>query len=380
MYLRLKPDSPLALTLEALGEAGDAGMTKSAIADVFGEKGGDAFIRKVASHTDNVATKLNFWDEGESVTSARYVDVSPPAAHVTVDRADLVGGMPHQPQAGPEGATIVWCDAPPLINPMDNFDKPTWYERMRVMTMRGKHTSLQGPPGVGKDTAVQQLAALEKQPLVTLGGEGSFQKWDLAGQAEIAAGTSYWESAEYATAVVKGYWVLLTEINAAYPDALMYLNPQLAPPYTINIKGRAYPVHPNFRLFVSYNYGLAGTQPPPASLKDRFHPIKMGFFTKPQLRKRLECWRLPVEDGMDFDAWQWGETIVNYGIAMWAKHESGGLSYQITTRRLIDAIDLMLEPELNYENDVKRALRHSVLEAIDNPHEAQTAADVLRSV
>jgi hypothetical protein len=378
MYLRLKPDSPLTRAIEALGEAGDEGLPKSAIAEVFGEKGGDAFIRKVAGHTDNLVTKCNFWSEGESVTSARYVDVNPPAAHVTVDKVDLAGAA--MPQGGPPEATrIVWCDAPPLIDPMENFDKPTWYDRMRVMTKRGKHTSLQGPPGVGKDTAVQQLAALEKQPLVTLGGEGSFQKWDLAGQAEIAHGTSFWESAEYATAVVKGYWVLLTEINAAYPDALMFINPQLAPPNVINIKGRAYPVHKNFRLFVSYNYGLAGTQPPPASLKDRFFPIKMGFFTGPQLRKRLECWRLPSNE-LEYESYAWGQTIVNFGLSMWAKHEQGGLAYQITTRRLIDAIDLMLEPDLNYDGDVKRALRHAVLEAIDNPHEAQTAADVLRAV
>lgn len=163
-----------------------------------------------------------------------------------------------------------WPDTPSILMPMANFDEPSWYANMRAMVQCGSHIALEGPPSVGKDTAVEQLAAEIGVPLVTIGGDGGFRTKDLVGAQQIVNGTSFYDVGDYVAAAVNGWWVLLTEVNAADPSALMYINRQLAAPYVVNIGGKSFPVHPNFRLFVTYNHGLAGTKPLPQSFKDRF--------------------------------------------------------------------------------------------------------------
>jgi MoxR-like ATPase len=246
---------------------------------------------------------------------------------------------------------------------------------MKAMVARGKHIALSGPPGVGKDTAVIQLAAEEGRPLVTIGGDAGFRRRDLVGTPHIANGSSYFEVAEYAAAVVNGWWVLLTEVNAADADALMFINAQLASPYIVTVSGKAYPVHPDFRLFVSYNPGLTGTKPLPQSFKDRFFSVKVPFFSFTQLKSILQAHGMPEADSINNEAWP--NMIVRFGIQMWDAYTRGQMRYQITTRRLIDATVLMLD---SIEPDVKSALRAAVIAAIDSPVEASTAESILRSL
>ena len=168
---------------------------------------------------------------------------------------------------------------------------------------------------------------------------------------------------------MSGWWVLLTEVNAADADALMFINTQLAPPYVISIGGRAYPVHPDFRLFVSYNPGLVGTKPLPQSFKDRFFSIKVPFFSKAQLRNIL------VAHGMDDNA-VWCESVLEYGLRMWDAHERGQMRYQITSRRLMDAVVLM-----NLDGfTIKEAMSMAVIDSIDSPVEANVAKQILNSI
>jgi hypothetical protein len=55
------------------------------------------------------------------------------------------------------------------------------------------------------------------------------------------------------------------------------MNGQLATPYEVQLHGRSFPVHPEFRVVVTYNPGLVGTKPLPPAFKDRFFPIKLAF-------------------------------------------------------------------------------------------------------
>ena len=204
---------------------------------------------------------------------------------------------------------------------------------------------------------------------MTIGGDAGFRRRDLVGTAHISNGTSRFEVGEYAAAAVNGWWVLLTEVNAADPDALMYINAQLAPPYVVTIQGRAYPVHEDFRIFVSYNHGLIGTKPLPQSFKDRFFSIKATFFTKSQLTRRLQSM------GMNFlpENERSNGIIIDFGIKMWEAHKNGQMRYQVTTRRLADALLLV---NLN-EQDAESAIEAAVIAAIDSPVETRAADRVL---
>jgi midasin (ATPase involved in ribosome maturation) len=238
---------------------------------------------------------------------------------------------------------------------------------MREMVNRGRHIALSGPPGVGKDTAVQELAATQGHPLVTIGGDAGFRRKDIVGSLQIRNGQSYMEVAEYAAAVVNGWWALVTEVNAADADALLFINTQLAPPYVVNISGKSYPVHPDFRLFVSYNPGLVGTKPLPQSFKDRFFPIQVPFFSEYQLGRILTAHGMP--EGTD-----WGTFITKFGVTLWEAHTRGQLRYQVTSRRLQDAVELMLSGVVD---NPREAIRQAVIAAIDSSIEAKVAETVL---
>jgi MoxR-like ATPase len=301
---------------------------------------------------------------------ATYIDAMPASPiSVSID-ANEYSDHSVSTNASMPTSNIVWPQMPPLCEKQDFFRKPSWYDTMRAMVMLGKHIALAGPPGVGKDTAVIQLAAEEGMPLVTVGGDAGFRRRDLVGSAQISNGSSYFEVAEYAAAAVNGWWVLLTEVNAADADALMYINAQLAAPYIVTINGKAYPVHKNFRIFITYNPGLIGTKPLPQSFKDRFFSIQVPFYNKSQLYRVLEA------NGMNAEM-PYAEQIVEFGLKMWDAHERGQLKYQITTRRLIDAVTLLNN---GIVDNVKSALTMAVLDAIDSSIERKNAEIVLRSV
>lgn len=302
---------------------------------------------------------------------ASYMDPMPSAPiPVSVDITGMVETSQAEVRHATPQSNIVWPQMPPLCQEMEMFRKPQWYETMRSMVELGTHIALAGPPGVGKDTAVIQLAAETGMPLVTIGGDAGFRRRDLVGSAQITNGSSYFEVAEYAAAAINGWWVLLTEVNAADPDALMYINSQLAAPYIVTLNGKAYPVHKNFRIFVSYNPGLIGTKPLPQSFKDRFFSIQVPFFTNSQLYRILEA------NGMNVESY-FAEKIVKFGIRMWDAHERNQLRYQITTRRLIDAVVLLNN---HIVDDVKVALTMAVLDAIDSTVERKNAEIILREV
>ncbi len=362
LLLRVRANGELDNVLRAIFEGGP--LSKEELIKVGGLARSRKIPRLIQKWFDNVRVDVNA--EG---ASAAYVDIAPKAP-ISIG-ADVVTIAGDKAKAQPV-EKIQWPQAPPLIEEMENFRKPRWLETMRTMVKAGRHISLESPPGMGKDTAVQQLAAEEGMPLVTVSGDGGFRRRDLVGTTELVNGSSFFQVAEYAAAAINGWWALITEVNAADADALLFINSQLAPPHVVNVHGKAYPVHPNFRLFVSYNAGLVGTKPLPPSFKDRFFPIKIGFFSEAQLRTRLEAWGLPEkEEGRN----TWADRLVKFGILMWEAHEKGQMRYQISVRRLIDVIKLM---DLTL-CDVWAGIRAAVIATIDSPIETKVAEKVLKA-
>lgn len=372
--LRVRFNSELDRVMRALEESGKP-LSETELVSIGGKKRSGWLIRFMANYFDNVHVSAHgdFSKPASLMHTMTYSPVIPTLPKtVGLDTATTpTAGAPQPALDDGMFEDIRWPQAPPLIESMgDKFRQPHWYNTMRSMVYNGSHIALSGPPGVGKDTAVQQLAADEGRILVTVGGDAGFRRRDLTGQVHIDRGRSYIEVAEYAAAVVYGWWALITEVNAADADALMFLNAQMAPPYIISIGGKAYPVHPNFRLFVSYNPGLVGTKPLPQSFKDRFFSIQVPFFNYNQLKALL------VAHGMPDDA-PWGSSIVNYGIKMWDAHSRGSIRYQITSRRLFDAVTLLM---IGVTNSVNEALELGVLSSIDSPVEAKVAKQILMSM
>jgi MoxR-like ATPase len=339
---------------------------------------------------DNIGIDFEWGKANTGPYTFQYTDITPQQVQVISEHVTMAGGEGGR-SAG-EGDIYVWPDAPVIPELMENFDKPDWFDAFRTMVRLGKHYSFEGPPSVGKDTAIEQLAAMERKPLVKIGGSGGFRKRDLIGGF---SDVGRYDVGEYVAAAINGWWVQLTEVNAADPDALMFLNAQMAPPYVVTFNGRSFPVHPEFRLFVSYNHGLVGTKPLPQSFKDRFMPVVVPFFpTNYQLKRRLVAMGLPgdmadevVEEQVK-NAWgeatykkfviqAWPDTVVEFGMKMWNAYERGQMRYQVTTRRLIDAAALMMNVD---GMTIDKALEMAVVDAIDSPVEKAAAKQVLTQV
>jgi MoxR-like ATPase len=333
------------------------------------------FFRRVIRNADNLQlakngrkNKMIYMNPVPSAPQSVGVDVT--VHQGAMVPSELVSDITGQRSVYEPINDMTWPQMPPVpIGMGDIFRKPSYFETMRAMVKLNKHISLAGAPGTGKDTSIIELAALEGQPLVTVGGDGGLRKRDLVGTTEIINGSTTFKVAEFAAAVVYGWWASITEINAADPDVLLLLNATMAQPYVININGKAYPVHSNFRLFVSYNPGLIGTKPLPQSFKDRFFSIQVPFYNRQQLRSLLEANGMP-----DLNV-PWTTKIVDFGMAMWSAYERGQMRYQISVRRLMDAVVLM-----NMVVDVKDALAQAVLSAIDSPTEFRAAKAVLETL
>lgn len=367
--LRVKPGSEMDVMAKAL-MAKD--MTDAEMRHLAGSSWGADVFKRFCANFDNMRLVRD-----RSRKSNKLVYINPnPTTPVTVGVEVKQSSQPAAllaPVAEEQtlASDIRWPQAPPLIDSMnDMFREPSWFSTMRAMVQNGRHIALAGAPGVGKDTAVQELAAQEGKVLVTVSGDAGFRKRDLVGTPQISSGRSYLEVAEYAAAVVNGWWVLLTEVNAADADALMFINAQLAAPYVIVIAGKAYPVHPDFRLFVSYNPGLVGTKPLPQSFKDRFFSIQVPWFSRSQLNSLL------VAHGMPVDA-SYAKDIVDFGVMLWDASQRGQIRYQVTSRRLMDAVTLL---NTGLCTSTVEALSMAVIAAIDSPVEAQVAKQILNGL
>lgn len=361
---RVKQNSELEKALEvALGCHG--GVTQRELA-----KGGMSYkfahtLSVLGSDTDNFSFSRN---------GVSYVDVVPTTI---IKKAESVsaGVLTSSNDNEATESPIMFPETPFVPARMKNFRKPVWYDRMKMMVGAGKHIALAGPPGIGKSTAVEQLAADNHIPLVNISSDAGLRRRDLTGNVELVNSHTQFMVAEYVAAAVNGWWVKIDEVNAAEPDALMFLNSQIAPPYTVNFYGQSMKVHPDFRLFVTYNPGLTGTKPLPESLKDRFFPIKLQFPTTSQLRKLLEANGMPSQNLYE-GTYDWTQVIVEYGRMAWESHEMGRMRYQITPRRLMDAVDLV---KLADEN-VFDALEQAVIAAVDNVAESRVLKELLKTL
>jgi MoxR-like ATPase len=115
---------------------------------------------------------------------------------------------------------------------------------------------------------------------VTVNGDAGFRRKDMEGSVrDSGAGSTFFNVvAEFAAAAVNGWGCILNEVNAADPDALLWINGLLEVPFVVNGPRQA-PSRSTRTSgsIVTYNPGLVGTKALPQAFKDRFFPIKLDF-------------------------------------------------------------------------------------------------------
>lgn len=115
---------------------------------------------------------------------------------------------------------------------------------------------LTGGTGVGKTTHLLQLAARIKQPVLQINFNGETRMSDLIGKVMVLGGETVWQDGVLPTAMRKGYWLLLDELDFADPAVLSLLHPVLEEDSRLTLKengGEIIRPHENFRVFATAN-------------------------------------------------------------------------------------------------------------------------------
>lgn len=326
-------------------------------------------VKRVMSHIKMHLVNVRLKKIGE-VYRVVYNEIEPDQKIIVTT---TTGGKKPEPgkKDGPQvsigkGTDIVWARPPEVPDPLEKyswFEEPHYFKHFKnKVLLHGKSCKFQGPPGVGKSSAVEYLSCLEMRPMVNINADAGLKAKQLVGGM---TDLGRFEVAQFATAVVKGWWAKIDEANGADPDAIITLNSILAPPNMITIAGVNYPVHPEFRLFITYNAGLIGTKPLPDSLKDRFYPFIIPFPTEPQLLKMLSSNKVDIKRPEAL-------SLVKIAMALSEKRKGRLIRFDITMRRLLDAWSDVLDGI-----KVKDAAYNTILYAVDDMQDQLTISQVI---
>lgn len=263
---------------------------------------------------------------------------------------------------------FVFPQAPVQPKCLGHFIKPDWYDEFVAALEDGYHISLAGPPGVGKSTVPEQVAVIKGQTVVTINAHGGLKYRDVAGHIQVVGGRTRFLVAEYAAAAINGWWVILNEVNAADEAAILFMNGQLAPPYTINLNGKTFPVHKNFRVIVNYNPGYVGTKPLNAALKDRFESFKVPFPDKEILREMLFAHGMKRTEPTQ-------NRLLAYAYECVSLKKRGVMRYEVSPRRLYSIIR-----HLNRGQDLATAIEYGLLNSVDSESDLTQLKKALETV
>jgi cobaltochelatase CobS len=94
-------------------------------------------------------------------------------------------------------------------------------EMLAVAVEDGENTLMVGPTGLGKTTLAEELAAILNQPVIKIGLHKDFRAADFLGEkiVEVDPDTGQsvvmWRDGALPTAMKKGWWIVLDEVDAA---------------------------------------------------------------------------------------------------------------------------------------------------------------------
>jgi nitric oxide reductase NorQ protein len=275
------------------------------------------------------------------------------------------------PARTPDHEAIIWPDVPQATSDVNGeYVTPPWYGELAASVQIG-HVELMGPAGSGKTLAVHKLAAEQNRKLAVITADGGLRKRDLIGQRELLGGQTVHLASEFASAARDGHWALIDEANMAEADALGMLNGMLDRPgiggSTFTVSGKAFPVHPAFRAFITRNPGYQGTKVMNEALRDRFWSIEVP----PLLGESLET--MFRAHGMAEAYLPTARRLIEALYSAWEKNR---IAYQISPRRAMQAskmADLTEQP-------FPEVLARSILTKIDAKHERDAVKTIIDQV
>ncbi|MCO5578538.1 hypothetical protein L7F22_032381 [Adiantum nelumboides] len=152
---------------------------------------------------------------------------------------------------------------------------------VRALQIPNKSIMLEGSPGAGKTSLIVALAQASGHALTRINLSDQTELVDLFG-ADLpveggAPGEFSWRDAAFLSAMQRGEWVLLDEMNLASQSVLEGLNSCLDHRGSVYVPelGRSFNKHPSFRIFAAQNphHQGGGRKGLPKSFLNRFTKV-----------------------------------------------------------------------------------------------------------
>ena len=237
----------------------------------------------------------------------------------------------------------------PVVNVPDKpstFVEPTWYPLLRYAMNCEKGSTMFGPRGCGKSTAIRALARELNRPTITLQCAANMQIDSLLGCWTSQKGTLTFIDGPLTLAVRAGAWLLAEEANVIHPGVWSSVN-TLTDQTGEGLRlptGEIVPQNPQFRLVLIYNEGYAGTREVNAALKDRLMPIYCGYLG-PQEETNLLCSLTGLDEAR-------ASSVVDVARMI----RAANLRFDLSPRSLVRWIKLVKEAGLTWTQAYERAI------------------------
>ena len=200
----------------------------------------------------------------------------------------------------------------------------------------GESLLLIGESGVGKSRLIQYLAQETNTPLLNACGHREITVENLLGSLTVINGNTVWKDGILPSAMRRGYWLLLDEINSIDPGVMKVINELLdTKRITITVAGepRLVKAHRDFRLVCAMNPPdspiYKGIETMSFEFMDRFDTVVYLDYLSPETEAKL------IMDMTGYGNEKVAKNAVQFANTIRKAMKEGEIFSTVTTRSLI---------------------------------------------